>query len=116
MKTVTQLLTFLAISITCYAQGPTDDIELFTSRFGKPDAIKSSEKDKPRPLIVTKELIYKKERVKAVYFANVPIGTPPPYKWTLGWFEDINTNKSIRPVEVADRMKVREKRWPIPRY
>jgi hypothetical protein len=110
MKPVTLLLIFLTISITCYAQEPIDDMELFTSRYGKPDAVKSSEKDKPRPLIVTKELIYKKERVKAVYFANVPIGTPPPYKWTLGWFEDINTNKALRPIEVANKMKARERR------
>ena len=31
MKPITLLLIFLAISIACYAQEPTDDMELFAS-------------------------------------------------------------------------------------
>ena len=110
--TLTLLFIFLTASIACYAQGPTDDMEFFISTYGKSDEVKSSEKDKPRPVVVTKELIYKKERVKAVYFANVPAGTPPPYKWSLAWFEDTRTSKVIGPGEVAGRMKAREKKQP----
>ena len=113
MKTATLLLILLAICTTCYAREPTDDVEFFISRYGQPDAVKSSDKEKPRPLVVTRELIYKKERVKAVYFANVPVGTPPPYKWTMAWFEDTRTNKVIQPVEVANRMKARKNGQPV---
>jgi len=110
MKPAILLSIFLAISITCHALEPTDDMEFFISRYGQPDTVKSSEKNKPRPLVVTKELIYKKERVKAVYYANVPAGTPPPYKWSMAWFEDMGTSRVIQPVEVAKRMKARQKK------
>ena len=111
MKTATLLLFSLVMSIICYAHEPTDDMEFFISRYGKPDAVKSSENEKPRPLIVTRELLYKREGVKAVYFANVPVGTPPPFsKWTLMAFEDTRTSKVIPPNEVVGRMKAREKK------
>jgi len=89
-------------------QTPKDDISVFISKYGEPDQIKSSENEKPRPPIVTKQLIYKKENVRAVY---VPAGTPPPYhKWELVGFQDNHTNKVLTPEEVALRLARRKKK------
>ena len=92
-------------------QTPKDDLTLFISKYGEPDQIKSSENEIPRPPIVTKQLIYKKENVRAVYYPDAPVGSPPPYdKWKLLGFQDNRTNKALQPDEVVRRMEKRQKK------
>lgn len=87
-----------------------DDLTLFLSKYGEPDQIKSSEYEKPRPQIITKQLIYKKENVRAVYIPDAPAGTSPPYKkWNLLGFQDNQTNKALSPEEVVRRLEKRQK-------
>ncbi|WP_457306909.1 hypothetical protein, partial [Polaromonas sp. P5_E6] len=54
---------------------PTVDPGQVIARHGKPDRIKSTEFDKPRPPFVTKIFEYKKQNVKIVFLANAPIGS-----------------------------------------
>lgn len=92
-------------------QTSNDDLTIFISKFGEPDQIKSSEYEVPRPPIVTKQLIYKKENIRAVYIPDAPVGTPPPYyRWKLLGFQDNNTNKVLKPDYVVHRLKKRQKR------
>jgi hypothetical protein len=91
-------------------QSPDDDLSLFISKYGQPDQIKSSENEHPRPPIVTKQLIYKKENVRAVYVADVLVGTPPPYdKWKLLGFQDNRTNAVIHPADAVKKLEGRKR-------
>lgn len=90
---------------------PNDDLSLFISKFGQPSRIKSSEYETPRPPIVTKQLIYKKESVRAVYVPDAPVGSPPPYKrWKLLGFQDQRTNQVLNADEVVRRMEKHKKK------
>jgi hypothetical protein len=77
----------IAISSLSHADQFDEVIKLY----GKPDRITSSEKEKPRPPIVTKFIEYKKEGVRFVFVPDAPVSTPPPYKgWKrLGTAQDI---------------------------
>ena len=60
---------------------------------------------------MTKQLIYKKENVRAVYIPDVPAGSSPPYnKWKLLGFQDNRTNKVLQPEEVFRRLEKRQKK------
>lgn len=92
-------------------QFANDDLTVFTSRFGPPDQIKSSENEEPRPPIITKQLIYKKEHVRATYIPDAPVGSSPPFNsWKLMGFQDSRTNKVLEPDEVIDRLRGRQKK------
>lgn len=85
--------------------GARDDSKNFISIFGEPDRIESTEYDNPRPPIVTKLLIYKKQKVQAAFIADVPPDTPPPYDaWKLLGFQDERTNEPISNDELQRRM------------
>lgn len=85
--------------------GTHDDLSLFISRYGTPDLEQSSENEVPRPPIVTKWLIYKKENIRAVYVPDTPIGSSPPYKkWKQVGFQNHKTNEVIGPEEVVKLM------------
>lgn len=101
------LLAFLlSISGAAFSQAPHDDLSLFISKVGQPDQIISSEKVRPRPPIVTKQLIYKKANVRAVYFAEWPVGAPPPHdKWKLMLFQDHRRNVVLSPAEAVTRCR-----------
>lgn len=91
------------------AAPPHDDLSIFISKFGLPDIDKSSENEKPRPPIVTRQMIYEKEGIRAVYVPDAPIGTPPPYKsWKLMGFQDQRTNEVLKPSEVVKRLEKRK--------
>jgi hypothetical protein len=82
-----------------------DDSGNFVSIFGAPDRVESSEYENPRPPIVTKQLIYKRQNVRAVFVADVPANTPPPYDaWKLLGFQDQRTNQPISNDELQRRM------------
>lgn len=89
---------------------PHDDRSHFISRFGPPDEEISSEDEKPRPLIVTRQLIYKKENLRAAYRADAKIGSPPPYKnWKLMGFQNHTTDQPIPADEVVKLMAHRDR-------
>ncbi len=87
-----------------------DDLSLFLSKYGPPDKEVSTERDDPRPPIVTRWLDYNAERVRAVYYPDVPVGTPPPYStWKLMGFMDPTTNTALSPDEVVHRLEGRKR-------
>lgn len=86
-----------------------DDLSQFVYRYGKPDIDDSTEHDRPRPPIVTRMLIYKKEGVRAAYVPDARLGTPPPYrKWRLIGFQDPTNNAVLSAAEVVRRMQGRD--------
>ncbi len=81
------------------------------AKYGMPDRTQSTEKDKPRPPIVTRFLDYSKEKVRFVLVADVPVGQPPPYEhWLLFAITDPTTNKRLDPDEVKRRLAARTKK------
>jgi hypothetical protein len=89
---------------------PTVDPAHIIAKYGKPDRIKSTEYDKPRPPLVTRMLEYKKENVRFTLLANAPMGSPPPYSsWKLIGFQDPRDNSVISAEEVERRMRGRKK-------
>ena len=87
---------------------PTDDLSLFVSKYGPPDVDDSTLNDKPRPPMVTRWLVYKKEHVRATYLPDVAVGTPPPYnRWKLVGFQDERNNAVLQASEVVARLKGR---------
>jgi hypothetical protein len=77
-----------------------------TDRFGDPDEEYSSGLEHPRPPIVTLMLTYRRERVRAIHRANVPIGAPPPYDgtWRLIGFTDPLTTAALDSAAVLQRL------------
>ncbi|MBI5080147.1 MAG: hypothetical protein HZC38_02090 [Chloroflexi bacterium] len=96
---------------TSTSSQPHDDLSLFVSKYGTPDEVRSTEYDNPRPPLVTKILIYKKEQLRVAYVADAPAGSPPPYNnWKLlGFLNDI-TGKAIDPGEVVRIMQQRQQK------
>ncbi len=89
---------------------PTVDPAHIIAKYGKPDRIKSTEYDKPRPPLVTRMIEYKKENVRFTLLANGPVGSPPPYSsWKLIGFQDPRDNSVIPAEEVERRMRQRKK-------
>jgi len=98
-----------AKDITAKNPSPHDDLSLLISKYGKPDIDDSTQYDKPRPPIVTRWLIYKKEHVEALYVPDgVSINDPPPYrKWKFVGFVDDKTKKPISAAEAVRRLQPR---------
>jgi hypothetical protein len=110
------LIVILAISSSLIRQPPqitntslpvpaSTAVEAVIAHYGPPHIIDSTEYDKPRPLMVTKWLIYKKQKVKLIFVADAPFGSPPPYStWKLIGAIDTKKNINIDPEEVDRRM------------
>lgn len=103
-----------ALSSTIFAASlPLLQPDSVVAKYGKPDRVKSTEADRPRPPIVTRMLEYHKERVRFTFVPDGPFGSPPPYKeWRLMGFQDPATNAVIKADEVERRMKGRERAKP----
>ena len=83
------------------------------ARYGKPDRVDSTEYDSPRPLIVTRLLDYKSERVRFVFFPDAPVGSGPPYTtWKLMGMLDTKTKTTLTAAEVERRMSGRLMKKP----
>lgn len=80
-----------------------DDLDLFVKRYGKPDVDDSTLHDNPRPPIVTRWLVYKKENVKSMYVYEND-GT---WKW-IGFLE-VKGKGVLKPEQVVERMKKRDR-------
>ena len=97
----------LAFSTDLPIVNPSDIV----AKYGKPDRIKSTENDNPRPPFVTRMLEYKKEHVRFSFLPTAPIGSPPPYEsWYLLGTQDPRDNSVISAEEAAQRMQNRAKK------
>lgn len=90
---------------------PVIDPDQVIAKYGTPDIIDSTAYDKPRPPIVVKEFIYKKEDVMIVFVAaDAPMGAPPPYSvWRLFGIEDAKGKRVLSVAEFKARMAKRIK-------
>jgi hypothetical protein len=110
MKIKVAIATILSVIIlSCMAVVASELLtvssESLIAQYGAPDSIDSTEYDKPRPPLVTKWLIYKKERVKFMLIADAPMGSPPPYNvWKLLGVMDSRSNVMLEPQEFKKRM------------
>jgi len=74
-----------------------DDLSMLVSKLGKPDVDDTTAMDNPRPPIVTRWLIYKREHLRANYIPEgVTVDDPPPYaRWKFIAFTDSKTNQPL---------------------
>lgn len=84
---------------------------LFTDRFGAADVEDSTERDKPRPLVLTHWLIYNKEKVKVI---SIPAddhkgNRVPVLDWKIKQYQDPTTNTVLSDTEVLSRMAARDR-------
>ena len=108
------LALFFLLFATPRAYGkdlPVVTLSELTARFGKPDQMDSTEYDKPRPPMVSKWLIYKKEHIKVFLSANAQLGAPPPYaSWILIGYIDTTNNTVLSNTEGERRLSARKKK------
>lgn len=106
------VLLFGLSALASHAQDmPVVDPADFVSKYGKPDQVRSTEYDKPRPPFVTRMLEYKKEHVRIVLLANAPMGSPPPYSsWKLMGYQDPRDNSVLKLQEAERRLAGRRKK------
>jgi len=86
-----------------------DDLTHFVARYGEPDEDRTSAYDNPRPLIPSRILTYKSERVRALYVPKNAEGNPKSWLWKLAGFTDPVAEVAITPEEVVRRMAGRER-------
>lgn len=113
------LLVFLLLGLSAsvlraasdfFAGFPAIDPDSVIAKYGTPDIIDSSAYDNPRPPIVVKMFIYKKENVRLIFMANPP-GAPPPYNdWRYIGAEDAPGKKVISITEALHRLSRRIKK------
>lgn len=105
------LLTSLACTTAGAADFPTVHPDSVIAKYGKPDRVDSTEYDRPRPLIVTRMLEYRKERVRFVFFPGASVGSPPPYRsWKLMGIQDTRDNSVLSASETTRRMSGRARK------
>jgi len=93
------------------AEFPSILPEAVIAKYGMPDVVDSTEYDKPRPPLVTKFVTYKKENVRFVFFADAPVGSPPPYKkWKFLGGQDPRNNSVLKAEEIEKRMANRKQK------
>jgi hypothetical protein len=83
---------------------PLTVVDSFIRANGRPDVDDTTALDNPRPPIVTRWLIYKRQRVRVTYVQRGHIGDPPPYEWKFLAFQDPATDAVIDRNEVQRRM------------
>jgi hypothetical protein len=88
---------------------PYDDLSHFKCRFGRPDVENSTEYERPRPTLITRWIVYNKERVRITYMPNPEPGELPPYRnWNFFSFQDSETNSPLSAAEVVNRLSSRD--------
>jgi len=79
-------------------------------KYRSPDVDDSTQYDVPRLPMVTRWLIWKKERVRAWYVPDAPAASPPPYRrWKILAFVDETSKKPISTDEVKRRFAEAQK-------
>ncbi|MBB5610392.1 MULTISPECIES: hypothetical protein [unclassified Janthinobacterium] len=113
MTKIFGLLLALSLTIPALAADglPILQPDEVIAKYGKPDSVRSSEYEKPRPPLVTKMLEYKKEHVRVTLLAGGKVGNPPPYKsWHLIGYQDPRDNSVITKEEAEKRLLGRLKK------
>lgn len=76
------------------------------AKYGKPDIVKSSENERPKPMFITRMMEYKKAGVKVTLLAN---DKQPPYvHWKLMGYQELKTNNVISVEEFERRIKAKK--------
>jgi hypothetical protein len=76
------------------------------AKYGKPDVVKSSENEQPKPFFITRMMEYKKAGVRVTLLAN---DKQPPYvNWKLMGYQDIKTGNVIKLDEFESRIKAKK--------
>jgi len=87
-------------------RGPV--VNSIVGKFGEPDRDWSTAYDDPRPPMVTRFLVYKRERVKFLLMPEAGVSAPPPYKgWRLVGMLDADSGKPLKADVVLRRMATR---------
>lgn len=76
--------------------GHADDLDNVLSVYGRPDTSDSTEYDNPRPFLITKWLVYKKQGVQFTFLLNEG-------RWKLFGLQDSITLKPLTASEVQRR-------------
>ncbi len=91
------------------------DPEAFIARFGKPDADDNTYYDKPRPLMVTRWMIYKTEKVEIIFSPGAGLGDSPTDRpWKIVALTDADSKEPISADTVLERLKKRDRSPPPP--
>lgn len=100
-------LGMAAASLGAVAEMIDMDPSEIVAKYGKPDRVQSSEKERPKPMFITRMMEYKKAGVRASLLAN---DKEPPYThWKLMGFQDVKSNKVISLEEFESRIKAAKK-------
>lgn len=112
IKALLAVIVLCTVSLSVFSKDfPIIHPNEISAKYGKPDRIKSTEYDKPRPPFVTRMLEYKKENVRFSFLPTAPVGSPPPYaSWYLLGTQDPRDNSVISAEEAARRMQGRSKK------
>ena len=105
------VVTTIAPTLTWAKDMPRVDPSDLVKKYGKPDKLRSSEYEKPRPPLVTRMYEYRSANVRIVLLAEGPTGSPPPYaSWRLIGYQDPRDNSVLTPDEAERRLSSRARR------
>jgi hypothetical protein len=93
------------------ARADGNEAQAFIDTFGKPDSDESSETERPRPPIVTRILTYQRENARALFRADIPVGSKERVgsRWRLIGYTDPALNVKITPETAFTRLAGRAK-------
>jgi hypothetical protein len=111
MKKKLSLAIFSALAFVLATDSRADGYSDLIAKYGKPDRMTSSDKEKPKPLIITRLVEYKKEGVRFILVPEGNSDVPQPYLWKLFGAQDIKDGKNggkLSNQEVAMRLEGRK--------
>lgn len=102
-KNLLLALVLSVASMATSAQMADMNPSTIIAKYGKPDVVKSSENERPKPFFITRMMEYKKAGVRVTLLAN---DKQPPYvNWKLMGYQDIKTKNVIKLEEFESRIK-----------
>lgn len=89
-----KLLAALLLGLAAFSATGRDFVDMDPSevvaKYGKPDRVHSAENERPRPMIITRQMEYRNAGVRVALLSN---DTSPPFRhWKLLGYQDIKTN------------------------
>jgi hypothetical protein len=85
-----------------------DEYKQIITKYGKPERSDSTEYDRPRPVIPTRIIEFRPQRVKIAFVPLGKLGDAPPYAgWKVIGYLDTSTNTKISPEEAEARLRDR---------
>ena len=106
LKKVLLALVLSVTSMVASAEMIDTNPRTIIAKYGKPDVVKSSENERPKPILITRMMEYKKAGVRVTLLAN---DKQPPYvNWKLMGYQDIKTNKVIKLDEFESRITAKK--------